>query len=321
MNHYLNKLMTYHLVHQMEREGFSTQKIADHFGMNWRTAKRLLNLQEQDYLNEQEKVPGRKKSLELYEEFVRAKLILHPDTPAAQTHDWLKEQHPDFPQVSQKTVFNFVFSVRGKYNIPKTEPVRDYFCVPELPYGLQAQVDFGFYNMSTSLGKTKRVQFFTFVLSRSRFKYILFSDCPFTTASVIKAHELAFQAINGCPVEIVYDQDRLFMVSENLGDIILTAGFRAYVSQSTFITHFCRKADPESKGKVENVVKYVKQNFLRNRSFKDLETLNTEAQAWLSRTANALEHGTTKKVLADEYQIEKDFLASWYTQRESNRPF
>lgn len=312
MNHYLNKLMTYHLVHQMEREGFSTQKIADHFGMNWRTAKRLLNLQEQDYLNEQEKVPGRKKSLELYEEFVRAKLILHPDTPAAQMHDWLKEQHPDFPQVSQKTVFNFVFSVRGKYNIPKTEPVRDYFCVPELPYGLQAQVDFGFYNMSTSLGKTKRVQFFTFVLSRSRFKYILFSDCPFTTASVIKAHELAFQAINGCPVEIVYDQDRLFMVSENLGDIILTAGFRAYVSQSTFITHFCRKADPESKGKVENVVKYVKQNFLRNRSFKDLETLNTEAQAWLSRTANALEHGTTKKVPADEYQIEKDFLASWY---------
>jgi hypothetical protein len=133
MNHYLNKLMTYHLVHQMEREGFSTQKIADHFGMNWRTAKRLLNLQEQDYLNEQEKVPGRKKSLELYEEFVRAKLILHPDTPAAQMHDWLKEQHPDFPQVSQKTVFNFVFSVRGKYNIPKTQPVRDYFCVPELP--------------------------------------------------------------------------------------------------------------------------------------------------------------------------------------------
>ncbi|MET3114513.1 hypothetical protein AAKU52_002248, partial [Pedobacter sp. CG_S7] len=51
--------MTYHLVHQMGREGFSTQKIADHFGMNWRTAKRLLSLPEQEYLNEQEKVPGR----------------------------------------------------------------------------------------------------------------------------------------------------------------------------------------------------------------------------------------------------------------------
>jgi hypothetical protein len=321
MNHYLNKLMTYHLVHQMGREGFSTQKIADHFGMNWRTAKRLLSLPEQEYLNEQEKVPGRKKSLEAYEEFVKAKLILYPDTAAAQLHDWLKEAHEDFPVVSQKTVFNFVFSVRGKYNIPKIEVVRDYFCVPELAYGLQAQVDFGFYNMSTSLGKTKRVQFFTFVLSRSRFKYILFTDQPFTTASVIHAHELAFAAIDGCPREIVYDQDRLFIVSENLGDIILTSGFRSYVSQSSFVTHFCRKADPESKGKVENVVKYVKQNFLCNRSFKNLETLNNEAQAWLSRTANALEHGTTRKVPAHEYQIEKDFLGTWHPVIAEAEPY
>jgi hypothetical protein len=43
------------------------------------------------------------------------------------------------------------------------------------------------------------------------------------------------------------------MVSENLGDIVMTSAFRTYVSQSSFVTYFCRKADPESKGKVENV--------------------------------------------------------------------
>jgi transposase len=94
--------------------------------------------------------------------------------------------------------------------------VRDYASVVELAYGLQAQVDFDFYNMTT-LGKTKKVQFLTFVLSRSRYKYILFSGISFTTTSVINAHESAFQAIKGCPVEIVCDQYRLFMVSENLG--------------------------------------------------------------------------------------------------------
>lgn len=295
MNYYLNKLMTYHQVHQMEREGFSIQKIADYLVMDWRTAKRLLSLSEQEYLIEQEKIPGRKRSLELYEEFVREKLLLHPGTPAAQMHDWLKEHHSGFPAVSQKTVFNFVHLVRGKYNILKAEAVREYSCVAELPYGQQAQVDFGFYNMATTLGKTKKVQFFTFVLSRSRYKYIYFSDTRFTTASVIESHERAFKAIGGCPVEIVYDQDRLFIVDENLGDIILTAGFRAYVGQSSFTTYFCRKADPESKGKVENVVKYTKQNFLYNRSFKDLETLNDEAYEWLARTANALEHGAPQR--------------------------
>lgn len=312
MNYYLNKLMTYHEVHQMARDGFSVSKIADHLGMNWRTAKRLLSLSEEEFERELSVPKGRKKTLEEYTDFVRKKLEIHNDTSAAQMHDWLKEHHQDFPLVSQKTIFNFVHSVRTQYNILKKEVVRDYAMVPELPYGQQGQVDFGFYNMTTTLGRTKRVQFFTFVLSRSRNKFILFQDTPFTTQDVIFAHELAFKYMGGVPKELVYDQDRLFMVSENFGDIILTSEFRAYVKQRSFSTYFCRKADPESKGKVENVVGYVKKNFLYNRSYKDLETLNTEVKAWLIRTANALEHGTTKRIPQEEHDIEKAFLEPWY---------
>ncbi|MHC5309982.1 hypothetical protein ACYSNM_07890 [Myroides sp. LJL116] len=77
-------------------------------------------------------------------------------------------------------------------------------------------------------------------------------------------------------------------------------------------THFCRKADPESKGKIENVVKYVKQNFLYNRMFTTLNDLNKAALLWLERTANANEHGTTKKSPQDEFVIEKEFLFPWY---------
>jgi DNA-directed RNA polymerase specialized sigma24 family protein len=55
----------------MEREGFSIQKIAEHLDMNWRTAKRLLHLSEQDYLTEIERIQGRKRSLESYEELLK----------------------------------------------------------------------------------------------------------------------------------------------------------------------------------------------------------------------------------------------------------
>ena len=75
MNYYLNKLMTYHQVHQMEREGFSIQRIAGYLGMDWRTAKRLLSLDEQQYLLEQEIPTRRKSSLSMYEEFVKDKLL------------------------------------------------------------------------------------------------------------------------------------------------------------------------------------------------------------------------------------------------------
>lgn len=69
----------------------------------------------------------------------------------------------------------------------------------------------------------------------------------------------------------------------------------------------CRKADPESKRKIENAVKYVKRNFLYNRTFYDLQTLNTDGLNWIERTANRLAHGQTKKLPAMELLIEQAF--------------
>jgi len=41
-------------------------------------------------------------------------------------------------------------------------------------------------------------------------------------------HENAFQYFGGMPEEMVYDQDTLLTVSENSGDLILTAEFTKY---------------------------------------------------------------------------------------------
>jgi len=149
--------------------------------------------------------------------------------------------------------------VRQKHHLPKTCPSRDYEAVEELPYGQQAQVDFGEYNLRNSLRKHIKVWFFTMVLSRSRYKYVLFSETPFTSFSAIEAHEKAFAFFRGITKEIVYDQDKVFLSDENKGDLLLTRAFKDYCREHTFRLYFCRKADPESKGKVENVVKYVKQ--------------------------------------------------------------
>ncbi len=62
-------------------------------------------------------------------------------------HDWLKEFDENFPKVNPKTVYNFVIWVRQTYAIPETKQEREYLIVEELPYGKQAQVDFGEYNM------------------------------------------------------------------------------------------------------------------------------------------------------------------------------
>ncbi|MHC5309981.1 transposase [Myroides sp. LJL116] len=218
MNQYYSKIIMYKEVHQMKREGFSIRFIAKHLELNWRTTKRLLTLNEQEFEHELENSKNRKRSLEVYTEFVKEKLTTFSDTSAAQMHDWLKEHYSDFPKVNQKTVYNFIMWVRATYNIPKVKIIRQYTMVQEVSYGSQAQVDFGFYNMRTTSGRVVKVQFFCMVLSRSRYKYIEFSDIPYNCTRVIQAHENAFSFFEGIPGQIVYDQDRLFMVDENYGE-------------------------------------------------------------------------------------------------------
>lgn len=308
MNVHYAKFMIYFEIHRLDREGQSIRQIADFIVMDRRTVKKYLSMSETEYEAFVSRQSERKKLLEPYEDFVRERLEQFRDTSAAQLHDWLKEHFADFPKVSPKTVFNFVCWIRDKHRLPFVAAQREYQMVAELPYGKQAQVDFGEYNMRTSLGGRVKVFFFTMVLSRSRYKYVWFADRHFTTELAIFAHQKAFEFIGGVPDEVVYDQDKLFIISENGGDIILTSAFRAYTRQQSFSLHFCRKSDPESKGKIESVVKYVKRNFLYNRTYYNIETLNDEAIAWLGRTANGLEHTVTGKQPIDELTTERRFL-------------
>ena len=308
MSKLMHLLIMYHQIHRLHRAGFSVAWISREVVLNRRTVKKYLAMSEEEFIDYKHKHLNRKKMLDPYEEYVRSRLEDCPEASAAQVQDWLKEHFDDLAQVNEKTVFNFVLYVRDKYGIPKPFNYRDYLQIEELPYGKQAQVDFGESNMTTEYGQRKKVYFFSMVLSRSRQKHVVLRDSPFTTLSVIDAHEKCFQYFMGIPEQLVYDQDKLMLVAENKGDLVLTDEFRKYVQHRGFKLHFCRKADPESKGKIENVIKYIKYNFLRGRKYIDIEILNAEAHDWLSRTANAKIHAATKKIPEQEWQVERGYL-------------
>ena len=307
----LGDWIMYYEVHRLLREGHSSTSIASILLINRRTVVKYAGMTAAEYEAFLIGKDKRSKVLDSYEPFVRDRLMAHPAASAAQMHDWLKEHHPAFPAVSPKTVYNFVLAVRQKFDIPLEVGSREYFVVEELPYGWQAQADFGQYVLRNREEKRKKVHFFVMMLSRSRMKFVRFSASPFTADTAIDAHEEAFRFFKGVTKEVVYDQDRLFLVDENLGELLLTKAFKAYVFEQQFGLHFCRKADPESKGKVENVVKYVKNNFLYGRIYYDIETLQIQALGWLERTGNGMPHSTTRKVPSQEWQIEREQLQPW----------
>ncbi|MGE8033764.1 hypothetical protein [Lysinibacillus sp. NPDC093692] len=117
-----------------------------------------------------------------------------------------------------------------------------------------------------------------------------------------------FKYYDGITEEIVYDQDNLIAVSENAGDLILTKEFHQYVKERRFNIYLYRKADPESKGKIENVVKYVKNNFAKNHVYSSHEDWNEKAWKWLERTGNYKIHNTTKKRPFEVFLLEKQHL-------------
>ena len=194
----------YHEVQRLIREGLSFTAIGKALVVDRRTVKRYSRMSEADYGSFLVSKEIRDKMLTPYESFVRDKLIAHPAVSAAQMHDWLKEHHPGFVDTAPKTVYNFVMALRRKYNIPLEETSREYFAVAELPYGQQAQADFGHYILRGTEDRRKRIHFFVMMLSRSRMKFVQFSDAPFTTSMAIDAHEEAFKFFSGMPLEVVW---------------------------------------------------------------------------------------------------------------------
>lgn len=310
-----DKQYMWYKVRELCSKGLNKTQIGRCLGVDRSTVRRYLAISREEFIRKQNSHRRHKLKLGKYEEYVRGTLEEYPYISAARIHDWLRECYPDFPQVCGKTVFNFVGRIREKYGIGKNSDGRvrrDYEKQPDTPYGEYAQADFGEKWIPVGNGSNVKVYFFAIVLSRSRQKFIHFSRRPFDTELAVYAHELAFQYFGGKPRKIIYDQDRVLISRENLGDLVLTTKFQSFVKEQHFLPVFCRKADPESKGKVENVVKYVKGNFLSGRLFHNIDRLNEEARLWLERTGNGKEHGTTRLIPNREFIVEKNFMMPYY---------
>ena len=306
----LKKTLMWYKINELKTKGLNKSQISQELGLSRKTVRKYQNMNDEDFqqwINQSKNLPLKLKD---FFGFVRQLLKVHPYLSSAQVEDRLKEHFEELPLVHSKTIYNFVQHVRQVANIPKPSKNkhRDFEQLPQLGYGQEAQVDFGECFMKTRQGKRVKVWLFAIVLSRSRQKYVYFQDYPFTTATAIYAHQKAFEYFQGVPRRILYDQDRVFMVDENLGDLLLTSGFERYVRSESFEAVFCRKADPQSKGKVENVVKYVKDNFVKGRTFNGRESINESVLGWLSRTGNGKVHSATRLIPHQEWLKEKNYL-------------
>jgi len=274
-----------------EGRGVSIKEISRSLGVSRNTVRKYLRMDEQ-VIQETLESPQRHKSLDRYRTYLMRLLGRYAGLKTPKVLRKLKAKVPDL-EVTERTLRRYLERLRPLVTAAQQryyEPVID-----EVP-GVQCQVDGGELRDVEIGGLRKTVYLMVFVLSYSRLMYVSLSSKHIDTDRFIQMHDEAFRYFGGIPEECVYDQTKLVVIEERFREVILNERFHRYARQIGLGIRVCEGYDPESKGKVEAGVKYVKNDGLYGDRFRDWAAVVQHVHSWLDETANVRVHGTTREV-------------------------
>ena len=159
--------------------------------------------------------------------------------------------------------------------------------------GEQGQVDWGHFGFIQHRQQQRRLYAFVMTLGWSRAMYVEFTVAV-DTAWFLRCHVHAFDYLGGVPRQILHDNLKTAVV-QRVGRVVQwNSRYLDFADYYGFSPHACQPYRAQTKGKVENGIKYVRGNFWPGLRYTDLADLNQQAQGWLNQVANVRVHGTTK---------------------------
>ena len=220
----------------------------------------------------------------------------------------IEERLREFPKLSAQRLFEEVQSAGypggyGRVNdyvrkVRPREPVEPLQRF-ETPPGRQGQVDFGTFALPWGRRHALLV-----VLGHSRLLWLRFYPRQ-TMTVLIEGLESAFVRFGGVPQELLFDQMRSVVISDDRtsgGGLVLNAEFLRFAAHWGFMPRSCRPYRARTKGKVERPIRYLRENFFYGRTFVNDADLNEQATRWLDGTANVRRHGTTGERPVDRFE-------------------
>ena len=305
----------YKKIQEMKAKGYNANQTYQKLGFTLYVTYKLWNMTEEEFLKEHNLKHDK---LDKYKDFILEELRTYPDIHNTTILDHIKEKFEitkfDF---SLAAYFRYMKALRKEYGF-KVNDYRKYRMEANSKPGEEAQVDMGEYKIKDLEGNIHKIYFFVMVLCYSREKYVYFSSEKFNCRRFIYAHDNAFRFFGGRPKLIYYDQDKTNVIAENVGSIVLVKEFNKYVKEVGFEIYLCKGHDPDTKGKVENVVKFVKTSFLDSRIYYGIDNLNLECMNWLDRTGNGTMSLATFKIPREVFiKEEAKYLTSYDHERIS----
>ncbi len=191
--------------------------------------------------------------------------------------------------------------------------------------GKQMQVDWG-----QMRGGKNPIHAFVCVLGYSRALFVVLTD-NMRYETLEECHRLAFEYFQGVPEQIWYDNMKTVVIQRDAygeGKHRFHKSFYQFAKEVGFIPKLCRPYRPQTKGKVERMVRYVRDNFYNplSTSWKaqglslDCETANIKIIHWLNDIANVRIHDTTKQKPFNRLKVEQPYLQTYKSQVKTAIP-
>ena len=180
----------------------------------------------------------------------------------------------------------------------------------ETDAGYQLQHDWG--ELAVEVGGELRKVYIsvnTLGYSRRFFVYAAYSnDAAHTYESLVQS----FNWFGGVTREVVVDNQKAAVINHpGNGKVKFNEGFLMLAHHYHFKPRACRPFRPQTKGKTERMVHYVKDNFFqRHTAFESIAHLNQLLCEWLQQIADQRIHGTVKERVLDRFTREQPCLSA-----------
>lgn len=281
------KVGHYMEIKELKSEGLSIRAIAKRTGLSRNTVRKVLRGEH----TLQVTTGPRVSKVESFKVYLRERYERY-QLSAVRLYDEIKAMGYNG---SLPTVRRYVQTLKGPSQRMTKVTVRF-----ETPPGKQAQADWSECGRFTWVdGRAVTIYAFVMVLSYSRMLFVHFTT-SMRMAELLRCHRLAFEYFGGWTAQILYDN----MKQIRTGPGQLNEQFVDFAEHYGFVVKTHRAYRPRTKGKVERVVDYLKDNFLAGRTFASLDVLNAQAHHWLVHTANARVHGTTGRIPNEQWPLE-----------------
>lgn len=281
-------------------QGLSVRAVSKQLSISRNTVRKYLRLSE-EVIQTQQSDPCRTKKLDEYRSYLVYLLGEFSELSAVKIARKLRNKYGFIP-VSDRSLRRYIQQLRQEVAIAQVryfEPIID-----DVP-GVQCQVDPGELRGVRVGDQEVTLHFVVFVLSYSRQMYVGLSFRPLDTQTFIQLHDEAFRYFGGVTEECVYDQTKLVVIKEQYREVEFNQRFYQYATTAGFRIHACEGYDPQSKGKVESGVKYVKRDCFYGEYFASQQAVKEHLQSWLDDVANQRVHGTTGQVPHSVFMTEE----------------